>query len=137
MAVIDAALLLMNNVDAGAKVTSDVLDLGANGAIIEQLCIDVKLTTGVTKGAVESIEVETSADKEFSSPNKEMTVNVKLDKTAQKRPCQLAHFNCPITPGGRYLRIIANGSTTSTTAAEDITGGKLWAYLANDIQVML
>lgn len=137
MAVIDAALILLNETAAAQSVESDIVNLGENGSIISPLNIDVKLTEAVTAGAVESIEVQTSTDKEFSSPKSEMTVSVKLDKEAQKKPCQLAHFQCPISPGGQYLRIVVKGSSTSTTTAEDIAGGKLFAYIANDIQVTL
>ena len=126
MAVIDAALVFMNNTAAGTTVNSDVCDLGENGSVVHQIYVSVKLTEGVTAGAVESVKVQTSASSDFSSPVDEMTVNIKPDKTKQKKPCTLAQFYCPLEP---------SASTTSTTAAENIAGGKLWAYISPDVQV--
>ena len=87
MAVIDAALVFLNNTAAGATVNSDVCDLGENGSVVHQIYVSVKLTEGVTAGAVESVKVQTSASSEFTSPVDEMTVNIKPDKTKQKKPC--------------------------------------------------
>lgn len=135
MAVIDAALVFMNNTAAGASVTSDVCDLGKNGSLVHQIYVSVKLTEGVTAGAVESVKVQTSTDDTFTSPVDEMTVNIKPDKTKQKKPCTLAQFYCPLEPSARYVRLVVTGSSTSTTAAENIAGGKLWAYISPDVQV--
>lgn len=135
MAVIDAALVFMNGTAAGASVTSDVCDLGKNGSLVHQIYVSVKLTEGVTAGAVESVKVQTSADSSFSSPVDEMTVNIKPDKTKQKKPCTLAQFYCPLEPSARYARLVVAGSTTGSAAAEAIAGGKLWAYISPDVQV--
>ena len=135
MAVIDAALVFLNNTAAGASVTSDVCDLGKNGSQVHQIYISVKLTEGVTAGAVESVKVQTATDADFTSPVDEMTVNIKPDKTKQKRPCHLASFYCPLEPSARYVRLVVAGSTTSTAAAEAIVGGKLWAYISPDVQI--
>ena len=135
MAVIDAALVFMNNTAAGTTVNSGVCDLGENGSVVHQIYVSVKLTEGVTAGAVESVKVQTSASSDFSSPVDEMTVNIKPDKTKQKKPCTLAQFYCPLEPSARYVRLVISGSTTSTTAAENIAGGKLWAYISPDVQV--
>lgn len=135
MAVIDAALVFLKDVAAGATVTSDVLDLGKNGSLVHQIYVSLKLTEGVTAGAIESVKVQTSASSEFTSPVDEMTVNIKPDKTKQKKPCALAQFYCPLEPSARYVRLVVSGSTTSTAAAEAIAGGKLWAYISPDVQV--
>lgn len=127
MAVIDANLIYMNNVAAGQNVTSNVLDLNKNGSNLNPLYIDVKLTEGATAGKVTSIEVQSSTDKEFSSPIKEMEIFIPASKDFTK-PCQLAQTFCPITPGGRYARILVKCDSS-------IAGGKLWAYISNDIQV--
>ena len=135
MAVIDAALVFMNGTAAGASVTSDVCDLGANGSLVHQIYVSLKLTEGVTAGAVESVKVQTATDSSFTSPVDEMTVNIKPDKTKQKKPCTLAQFYCPLEPSARYVRLVVTGSSTSTTTAENIAGGKLWAYISPDVQV--
>ena len=135
MAVIDASLVFLNNKAAGASVTSDVCDLGNNGSLVHQIYVSLKLTEGVTAGAVESVKVQTATDSGFTSPVDEMTVNIKPDKTKQKKPCTLAQFYCPLEPSARYVRLVVTGSSTSTTAAENIAGGKLWAYISPDVQV--
>lgn len=135
MANIDAALLLMQNTAAGTSVNSDVCDLGANGNLVHQIYVSVKLTEGVTAGAVESVKVQTATDESFTSPVDEMTVYVKADKNKQKKPCTLAQFYCPLEPSARYVRLVVSGSSTSTPTAENIAGGKLWAYISPDVQV--
>ena len=132
---LDASLIFMNNVAAGASVTSDVLDLGENGSLVHQIYVSVKLTEGVTAGAVESVKVQTSTDESFTSPVDEMTVNIKADKTKQKKPCALAQFYCPLEPSARYVRLVVAGSSTSTPTAENIAGGKLFAVISQDVQV--
>ena len=123
-AMIDAELILCENKDTAASVTSEVLDLGRN-KVLKPLYVDVKLTQGVTAGRVKSVELQTSADKAFTS--------VTVGKTAeqQKRACQLAQFFASIQPQGRYVRLVITGDTTAPA------GGKLWAYLSPDIQVPL
>lgn len=125
---IDAKLLLMENVNTAASVTSSVLDLGKNNTL-NPLFVDVKLTTGVTAGNVASIKLQSSTDEAFTSPIDEMTVTIGKTAAQQKIPCQLAQFFCPVQPGGRYIRIIVTGGSTAPA------GGKLWAYLTPDIQV--
>lgn len=125
---IDAKLLLCENVDTEATVTSSVLDLGRN-KVLKPLYVDVKLTQGVTSGRVKSIELQTSEDDAFTSPITEMTVTTGKTTEQQKRACQLAQFFAPINPQGRYVRLKINGDTAAPA------GGKLWAYLSPDIQV--
>ena len=88
---IDAKLLLMENVNTAASVTSSVLDLGKNNTL-NPLFVDVKLTTGVTAGNVASIKLQSSADEAFTSPIDEMTVTIGKTAAQQKFPCQLAQF---------------------------------------------
>ena len=126
--MIDANLLLCKDTDTAATVTSNVLDLGRN-KVINPLYIDVKLTQGVTAGRVKSVELQTSADKAFTSPISEMVVTVGKTAEQQKRACQLAQFFASIQPQGRYVRLVITGDTTAPA------GGKLWAYLSPDIQV--
>ena len=135
MAVIDAALVFMNGTAAGASVTSDVCDLGANGSLVHQIYVSVKLTEGVTAGAVESVKVQTATDSSFTSPVDEMEVFVKADATKQKKPCTLAQFYCPLEPSARYVRLVVTGSTTGDSGGTAIAGGKLWAYISPDVQV--
>lgn len=130
MAVIDAKLIFMQDKATAAEVTSDVLDLGKNGANLNPLYIDVKLTTGVTAGSVVSVKVQSSTDDKFTKPIDEQTTTIHADATAQKKPCQLVQTFCPITPGGRYVRLIVTGDSTTAPV-----GGKLWAYISPDIQV--
>lgn len=132
MAVIDAKLIYMNNTAAGESVTSNVIELGANGSNLNPLYIDVKLTEGVTAGAVKSVKVQSSVDKAFTTPIDEMEIFIPAARN-QKVPCQLVQTFCPITPGGRYARLVVTGSTTTDGTA--IAGGKLWAYISPDIQV--
>lgn len=129
MAVIDAKLIFMQDKATAASVISDVLDLGKNGANINPLYIDVKLTTGVTAGSVASVKVQSSTDETFTAPIDEQTTFIRADAAKQKRPCQLVQTFCPITPGARYVRLVVTGDTTAPT------GGKLWAYISTDIQV--
>ena len=129
-AMIDAELILCQDTDTAATVTSSVLDLGRN-KVLKPLYIDVKLTQGVTTGRVKSVELQTSADEAFASPITEMVVTVGKTAEQQKRPCQLAQFFAAIQPQGRYARLKITGDTTAPA------GGKLWAYLSPDIQVPL
>lgn len=129
-AMIDAELILCQDIDTAATVTSSVLDLGRN-KVLKPLYIDVKLTKGVTAGRVKSVELQTSEDKAFGSPITEMVVTVGKTATQQKNPCQLAQFFSAIQPQGRYVRLKITGDTTAPA------GGKLWAYLSPDIQVPL
>lgn len=126
MAAIDAKLLFCSDKAVAASVTSDVIDLGKNGAVLHPLYISAKLTTGCTSGSMTSIKVQSSATEAFSNAVDEMTVNVPAS-LVQSRPCNLAQFFCPIQPANRYVRLVFTGSSPS--------GGKLWAYLSPDIQV--
>lgn len=129
-AMIDAELILCQDVDTAATVTSSVLDLGHN-KVLKPLYIDVKLTQGVTAGRVKNVELQTSADENFSAPITEMVVTVGKTAEQQKRACQLAQFFAAIQPQGRYVRLVITGDTVAPA------GGKLWAYLSPDIQVPL
>ena len=126
--MIDAKLILCENVDTAATVTSNVLDIGCNKSL-RPLYVDVKLTKGVTAGRVKSVELQTSADKSFSAPVTEMVVTIGKTAEQQKHACQLAQFFASVQPQGRYVRVKITGDTTAHT------GGKLWAYLSPDIQV--
>ena len=126
--MIDARLILCENVDTAATVTSNVLDVGCNKSL-RPLYVDVKLTKGVTAGRVKSVELQTSADKSFSSPVTEMVVTIGKTAEQQKHVCQLAQFFASVQPQGRYVRVKITGDTAKKT------GGKLWAYLSPDIQV--
>ena len=126
--MIDAKLILCENVDTEATVTSNVLDVGCNKSF-RPLYVDVKLTKGVTAGRIKSVELQTSADKSFSSPVTEMVVTIGKTAEQQKHACQLAQFFASIQPQGRYVRVKITGDTTAPA------GGKLWAYLSPDIQV--
>ena len=132
---LDVAMVFMDNVAAGTSVTSDVLDLGKNGSLVHQIYVSVKLTEGVTAGAVESVKVQTATDSNFTTPIDEMTVNIKPDKTKQKRPCALANFYCPLEPSARYVRLVVAGSTAESAAKEAIAGGKLFAVISQDVQI--
>ena len=125
--MIDAKLILCENVDTAATVTSNVLDIGRNKSL-RPLYVDVKLTKGVTAG-VKSVELQTSADKGFSSPVTEMVVTIGKTAEQQKHACQLAQFFASIQPQGRYVRVKITSDTTAPA------GGKIWAYLSPDIQV--
>nr|DAL45784.1 MAG TPA_asm: major capsid protein [Caudoviricetes sp.] len=128
--MIDAKLILCENVDTAATVTSSVLDLGRN-KVLKPLYVDVKLTQGVSAGRVKSVELQTSADKAFTTPITEMVVTVGKTAEQQKRACQLAQFFAAIQPQGRFVRVKITGDTTAPA------GGKLWAQLSPDIQVPL
>lgn len=126
--MIDAKLILCENVDTIATVTSKVLDIGRNKSL-RPLYVDVKLTKGVTAGRVESVELQSDADKNFSTPITEMVVTVGKTAEQQKHACQLAQFFASIQPQGRYVRVKITGDDAPPT------GGKIWAYLSPDIQV--
>lgn len=128
--MIDAKLILCENADTAATVTSSVIDLGRN-KVLKPLYVDVKLTQGVSAGRVKSVELQTSADKAFTTPITEMVVTVGKTAEQQKRACQLAQFFAAIQPQGRFVRVKNTGDTTAPA------GGKLWAYLSPDIQVPL
>ena len=128
--MIDAKLILCENADTAAEVTSSVIDLGRN-KVLKPLYVDVKLTQGVSAGRIKSVELQTSADKAFTTPITEMVVTVGKTAEQQKRACQLAQFFAAIQPQGRFVRVKITGDTTAPA------GGKLWAYLSPDIQVPL
>lgn len=128
--MIDAKLILCENADTAATVMSSVIDLGRN-KVLKPLYVDVKLTQGVSAGRVKSVELQTSADKAFTTPITEMVVTVGKTAEQQKRACQLAQFFTAIQPQGRFVRVKITGDTTTPA------GGKLWAYLSPDIQVPL
>ena len=126
--MIDAKLILCENVDTAATVNSKALDIGRNKSL-RPLYVDVKLTKGVTAGRVKSVELQSSADESFSAPITEMVVTIGKTAEQQKRACQLAQFFASIQPQGRYVRVKITGDTTVPA------GGKIWAYLSPDIQV--
>lgn len=128
--MIDAKLILCENADTAATVMSSVIDLGRN-KVLKPLYVDVKLTQGVSAGRVKSVELQTSADKAFTTPITEMVVMVGKTAEQQKHACQLAQFFAAIQPQGRFARVKITGDTTAPA------GGKLWAYLSPDIQVPL
>ena len=99
-ATIDAELILCENKDTAASVTSEVLDLGRN-KVLKPLYVDVKLTQGVTAGRVKSVELQTSADEAFTTPISEMTVSIGKTADQQKCACQLAQFFAAIQPQGK------------------------------------
>ena len=127
-ALIDYELIMCKDKATAATVTTDVVDLGKNGANLTPLYTSVKLTQGLASGSVTSIKLQTAADEEFSSPVDEMTVTVPAS-VQQTRPCNLAQFHCPISPQNRYARLVITGSSP--------TGGKLWAYITGNVQVPL
>lgn len=124
---LDAALIFMNNVAAGASVTSDVCDLGENGSLVHQIYVSVKLSEGLTAGTISSVKVQTATDSEFTTPVDEMTVFIKADAAKQTKPCALAQFYCPLEPAARYVRLVVEGTSVS--------GGKLWAFISQDVNV--
>nr|DAW48709.1 MAG TPA: major capsid protein [Caudoviricetes sp.] len=126
--MIDAKLILCENVDTAATATSKALDIGRNKSL-RPLYVDVKLTKGVTAGRVKSVELQSSADESFSAPITEMVVTIGKTAEQQKHACQLAQFFASIQPQGRYVRVKITGDTTVPA------GGKIWAYLSPDIQV--
>lgn len=128
--MIDAKLILCENANTAAEVTSGVVDLGRN-KVLKPLYVDVKLVQGVSAGRVKSVELQTSADKGFTKPITEMVVMVGKTAEQQKRACQLAQFFAAIQPQGRFVRVKITGDTTAPA------GGKLWAYLSPDVQVPL
>lgn len=128
--MIDAKLILCENVDTAATVTSKALDIGRNKSL-RPLYVDVKLTKGVTAGRVKSVELQSSADESFSAPITEMVVTIGKTAEQQKHACQLVQFFASIQPQGRYVRLVITGDTTAPA------GGKLWAYLSPNIQVPL
>lgn len=126
--MIDAKLILCENVDTAATVISKALDIGRNKSL-RPLYVDVKLTKGVTAGRVKSVELQSSADESFSTPITEMVVTIGKTAEQQKHTCQLAQFFASIQPQGRYVRVEITGDTTIST------DGKIWAYLSPGIQV--
>ena len=128
MANIDAKLLFCSDKAVAASVTTDVIDLGKNGAVLQPLYISVKLTEGCSSGSMTSVKVQSAATEAFSGAVDEMTVNVPTS-VVQTRPCNLAQFFAPIKPGNRYVRLVIAGSSP--------TGGKLWSYMSPDVQVPL
>lgn len=125
---IDYELIMCKDKDTAASVTSDVVDLGKNGANLSPLYVSVKLTQGLTSGSISAIKLQTAEDEAFSTPVDEITITVP-SSVIQTRPCNLAQFHCPITPQNRYARAVITGSTP--------VGGKLWAYITADVQVPL
>lgn len=126
--LIDYELIMCKDKDTAASVTTDVVDLGKNGANLSPLYISVKLTQGLTGGSINTIKLQTAEDEEFSSPVDEVTITVPAS-VIQTRPCNLAQFHCPISPQNRYVRAVIAGSSPA--------GGKLWAYITGDVQVPL
>lgn len=127
-ALIDYELIMCKDKATAATVTTDIVDLGKNGANLTPFYTSVKLTQGLSSGSVTSIKLQTAADEEFTEPVDEMTVTVPAS-VQQTRPCNLAQFHCPISPQNRYARLVITGSTP--------TGGKLWAYITGNVQVPL
>lgn len=125
MAVIDAKLLFCSDKPVAASVTTNVVDLGKNGAVLVPLYISVKLTEGCTSGSVTSVKVQSAATEAFSGAVDEMTVQVPAS-VVQTRPCNLVQFFAPISPANRYVRLVMTGTSPA--------GGKLWAYMSPDIQ---
>ena len=125
MAVIDAKLLFCSDKPVAASVTTNVVDLGKNGAVLVPLYISVKLTEGCTSGSMTSVKVQSAATEAFSGAVDEMTVQVPAS-VVQTRPCNLVQFFAPISPANRYVRLVMTGTSPA--------GGKLWAYMSPDIQ---
>lgn len=130
MARIDAQLLLSENqAVTGTSANSNVIDLGSTGGFMHPLYFDVKLTTPMTDGKITKVKVQSSATKEFSSSADEVEVSVP-DSLDQTRACTVAQFFSPIKYGNRYIRLVY-------TTAKDATGGKVFAYMTDGVQVTL
>lgn len=128
MAAIDAKLLFCSNKNVAASVTTDAIDLGKNGAVLNPLYISVKLTEGCQSGKMTEVKVQSSATAEFSNAVDEMTVYVPAS-VVQTRACNLVQFFAPISPANRYVRLVMTGTAPA--------GGKLWAYMSPDVQVAI
>ena len=117
--VLDAELLFMENAAVSASMTSNVVDLGKNGAVVDPLTIQANLTTPNTSGKINTLTLESSVDQAFTSPITEAayTVATSLDQT---KACVLAQFKSPVKPGGRYVRLKAAGTSP--------VGGKITAF---------
>lgn len=132
--LVDATLILLDNVDVTATVNSSVIDLGADGPLCKSLYLNVKLTKALTAGAINSIKVQSSADgtSSFSTPHDEVTF---IPNATQDEPGNLVQAFMPLAPKHRYVRIVVDGDGGDD--GTDATGGKLWAALSTDVQVPL
>lgn len=122
--IIDDKLVLFDMVASGTSVNSKVLDLGTENVFLP-LFLNVKLTSGKA-GAVTSITVQSAATEAFGSPVTEVTYNIP-SAVDQSVPCTLLQAFCPITPGNRYLRVVAAGAS----------GGTLWGAITPDVQIQM
>lgn len=124
---VDAQNLFFEDVDVATSNTSDVIDLGTNGAWVHPLYIDVKLTTPMTgTGKVTAITVQSAANKDFTTPADEITITPPAAVDQTKKAATIAQFYAPIRTGNRYVRL-------KTTASG--SGGKLYASMVNGIKV--
>lgn len=131
--LIDATLILLNDVNVAATVNSSIIDLGADGPLCKSLYLNVKLTKALTAGAINSIKVQSSADgtSSFSTPHDEVTF---IPNATQSEPGNLVQAFMPLAPKHRYVRIVVDGDGGD---GADAAGGKLWAALSTDVQVPL
>jgi len=112
-----------------SNTTTDVIDLGTNGANIHPLFIDVKLTKKFSTGNVAKITVQSSAASNFNSATDEMAVEI--PSTGQTSGVMtLAQFYAPIRTGNRYVRLKIGGAASPT-------GGKVTAFMVNGMGVAL
>lgn len=117
--VLDAKMIFCEDEAVSASMTSKVVSLGKNGAVVDPLTIQVNLTKGNTSGSIDTITLQSSEDEAFTKPITEAayTVASSIDQT---KPAVLAQFKSPVKPGGRYVRLAVAGSTP--------VGGKLTAF---------
>jgi len=124
---IDAQNLFFEDTEVAASLTSDVIDLGSAGAFMHPLYIDVKLTTPMTSGTMDSFKVQSSADEAFTTPVDEVEIFVATSIDQSAKAQTLAQFFCPIKVGNRYIRLVGAGTTP--------VGGKVTASMVNGIRV--
>lgn len=124
---VDNELIFFNDTAVAAKVDSTVLDLGTTGGWVHPLYIDVKLSNPVTSGTVDTITLQSSDTKAFTSPVDEVTITVPKSIDQKAHAATLAQFFAPIKTGNRYVRLEAKGTTP--------VGGKLYACLVNGVSV--
>lgn len=132
--LVDAALILLDNVDVAATVNSSIIDLGADGPLARPLYLNVKLTKALSAGAINSVKVQSSADgtSSFSNPHDEVTF---IPNAIQSEPVNLVQAFMPLAPKYRYVRIVVDGDGGDD--GTDAAGGKLFATLSTDVQVPL
>jgi len=129
MAYIDAQNLLMDQVTTAAAMTGVAVDLGSKGPFVSPLYIDISLNKKLTSGSMNSFKVQSASDEDFTTPKDEVEITVPSSAPQTSKPCKLAQFHAPITPGNRYIRIIGKGTSP--------LGGKVTAAMQNGIRADL